>query len=268
MGAVYELWDELAAFPAKTPDAALVHLLETLVKWTGAENAQWVAAVRVMRGAAVKHDPMRGWRLRAEHLLVPNPDFMNKPIAWLFDRSKRLDPAALDPDLHIGMPTRTLVAGAGKFQIHRLRDGWIDFAAFQRTNHYQCHYREIGITDRIWASFPLNADTESVFVFDRYRTRRRFSERDAALIGVALRGIREFHRRLFLGHGLLIGEAPLTPLQRKVIRGLLTEMSEKELAQEMGQQPRTLHKYITTLYARFGVPGRAGLMAMWLGHRS
>lgn len=266
MQAVYGLWDELAAFPAKKTDAALVRLLETLVEWTGADNAQWLAAVRVLRGAAAKHDPLQGWRLRAEHLLVPNEDFLNKPIAWLFERSKRLDPSTLDPDLHVGMPNRALVAGAGKFQVHRLRDGWIDFAAFQRTDHYRCHFQEIGITDRIWVGFPLNADTQSAFVFDLYRTRRRFSERDAALVGAALRGIREFHRRLFLGHGLLIGDAPLTPLQRKIVRGLLTNVSEKELAQELEQQPRTLHKYITSLYARFNVKGRTGLMAMWLGH--
>ena len=264
--AVYRLWDELASIQGESPDAALIHLLETLAKWTGAGNAQWFGAVRVVRGAAAKHDPMRGWRLRAEHLLVSNEAFINKPISWLFERNKRRDLSTFDLDLYIGMATRTLVANAGKFQVHRLRDGWIDFEAFRRTAHFRCHYEEIGITDRIWVFFPLNADTESGFVFDRCHTRRRFSERDAALVGMVLRGIREFHRRLFLGHGLHIGDNPLTPLQRRIVRGLLTEKSEKEIAAEMGQQPRTLHKYITSLYARFGVKGRAGLMSMWLGH--
>lgn len=156
-----------------------------------------------------------------------------------------------------------MVEGAGRFQIHRLRDGWVDFDLFRRSEHFHYHYEKQGITDRIWVSFPLNADAESMFLIDRRRG--RFSDRDALVARTVLRGIRGFHRRLFLDRGLLMGEVPLTPLQRRIVRGLLSGISEKEIAAATGQKPATMHSYVTSLYTRFGVKSRPALMALWLG---
>jgi len=260
MEAIYRLWDELGAFPAEQTDQALLHLMEFLSKWSGADNVQWFAVVRVNQGAAAKDDPMRGWRLRASRLLVPYGEEYLKLIAWIFERNKYFD-----DDIHIGMTTRAMVESAGKFRIHRLRDGWVDFDTFRQTEHFHYHYEKQGITDRIWISFPLNADAESMFLLDLHQRRRRFSAQQATLVGTVLRGIRSFQRRLFLDHGLLVGATQLTSLQRRIVRGLLTEMTEKELAVSLGQQPRTMHQYVTALYSRFGVKSRAGLMSLWLG---
>jgi DNA-binding CsgD family transcriptional regulator len=52
---------------------------------------------------------------------------------------------------------------------------------------------------------------------------------------------------------------------RRIVGKLLTGLSEKEIAASLNQSVSTTHKHITTIYARFGVNGRAALMALWLG---
>ena len=277
MQSVYALWDELGAFPAGETDAALRHLFGWLATQVGADNVIWIGAVRLLRGAAAKDDPFAGWRLRTRQTMHPdNPEY-RKLIASYYDiehyrkggGSRIEGRSRVRALLHSGMTGRTMFAQAGRFRVHRLRDGWIDYAAFEKTEHYDVYYRRQGIADRMHAGFPLNADAESIFMIDRYKagrgSRKAFTDREKALVEMVLRGVRELHRRLFLERGLLMGEVPLTLLQQRVLRGLLTKMTEKELAREMGQQPRTLHKYVTSLYARYGVQSRAGLMAMWLG---
>ena len=52
-----------------------------------------------------------------------------------------------------------------------------------------------------------------------------------------------------LHHGLLIARAPLTPMERRLLAITLA----------------TTHTYITSLFHKFGVSGRSGLTALWLG---
>jgi len=152
------------------------------------------------------------------------------------------------------MDRRDSVAGAGRFRVHRIRDGWIDFAAFRRTAHYQLHYRDAGICDRILIGFPVGRRHKSFFLIDRFQKpgaprRRRFSLREATLAGQAVRGVPELHRRMFLGCGLLAGDKLLSLMEQRILRGLLGCLSEKAVAAATGQKPATLHKYVTTLYA-------------------
>jgi DNA-binding CsgD family transcriptional regulator len=256
---VYQLWDELSQFPPSKTDEALTHLAQGLAKFLRADNVRWLGAVRVHRGAAARADGLLGWRLRASYNLVPDPAAYQKLIAWWFQRSNKID-----PDFQIGLATHAIVAGAGKFRVHRMRDGWIPFAKFSRSEHYKLHYTELGITDRMWVSVPLNADAESIILLDRTRT-PHFSKSDVALATTLLRGIRGLHRQLFLNAGLLIADAPLSPTARRILHKLLTGLSEKEIATAVGQPATTTHKYITTIYERFGVKSRAALMALWLG---
>lgn len=260
MDAVGALWDKVSLFPADESDAALVFLARSLKKLLKAENVKWLAAVRVLSGAKAREDILLGWRLRASYDLVPDPPAYQKMIAWWFRRGTEIS-----PDFQIGLATHAMVASAGKFRTHRLRDGWIPFAKFRRTEHYRLHYTELGITDRMWVSFPLNADTESVFLIDRVDNSRRFTKRDEALASTVLRGLRSFHLRLVLHRGLQVGGTELSPMTRRVVGKLLTGLSEKEIAVALNQSVSTTHKHITTIYKLFGVNGRAALMALWLG---
>jgi DNA-binding CsgD family transcriptional regulator len=257
MEGVYALWDSLDRFPAEKTDEALVHLAKGLRKLLKADNVKWHAAVRVL---PAKRDPLSGWRLRAHYDLVPHPPAYQKLTATIYKGRDRLDPGFL-----IGLATLAVIAGSGKFRLHRMRDGFIPFAEFRKSEHYRLHYTELGIGDRMWLSFPLNKDTESVFLIDRGPSAPRFSEKEAFLAETCIRGIRGFHRQLFLSRGLLIGETPLSPVSRRIVGKLLTGMSEKEIALSVGQSVSTTHNYIKSIYSQFGVNSRAALMAVWLG---
>jgi DNA-binding CsgD family transcriptional regulator len=258
MDAVYALWDELQRFPPSETDQALVHLAQGLARLLHADNVRWLGAVRVHKDAP-RQDGLCGWRLRASYNLVPDPQSYQDLIAWWFQRNNKVD-----PDFQIGLATYAVIAGAGKFQAHRMRDGWIPYAKFRRSDHYRLHYTELGITDRMWLSVPLNADTESIILLDR-TSAPHFTKSDVILATTVLRGIGRLHRQLFLNAGLLIADNPLSPTTRRIVSRLLTGMAEKEIAAAMGQSLPTTHQHIKTIYERFGVKSRAALMAVWLG---
>ena len=248
------LWDGLADFPAGEMDAALAHLMKSMCGWLRAENAFWIGGVRMASGAAGRRDAMRGWRARVVRYLHVTPQ--NTQLTQRGIREQDVDP---------GYTTRAVVSRAGKFRVHRLRDGFVDFAALRRTAHYRAFYADPGIVDRMWVVLPVNGDTESYMMFDHIGSRRRFSAADAALAGVALRGIKWFHRQLLLSHGLLVAQAPLSAAQRRVLLQLLTGKPEKSIAAGLRLTPGTVHQYAVELYRKYGVKGRTGLMALWLG---
>jgi DNA-binding CsgD family transcriptional regulator len=259
MEAIYLLWEQMDRFPAGETDRALLHLARNLKKLLNASNVKWMAAVRIIRGAKAKKDALLGWRMRGRYSLIPISEKYQKLIESMFQRDK------VDSISRVGITSNVLMQGAGKIQVHRLRDGWVPFREFERSEHFRIHYTDLGITDRIWVSIPLNADTESIFLIDRSRNEPRFTKREAFLAAAVLRGISGFHRRLFLSRGLLIGDKSLSPVFQRIVQKLLTGMSEREIAVAMDQSISTTHKYIQTIYQRFGVNGRAALMSIWLG---
>lgn len=250
---IYQLWDDLADMPAANIDHGLEHLMRVMCEWLRADNAVWVGAVRMARGQRAARDPLNGWRARARHVLLANPTL---------DRSAQQ--ATRDLDSAPGMSTVALTRAAGEFRVHRLRDGFVDLAAFRRTAQFRRNYRDSGVSDRLFAVVPVNADAESYMLFDIYRSRRRFSERDAALAGEAMRGLKWFHRSLMLSHGLPLAARPLTPTQHRLLRLLLGGEMESVVAEKMGLTRATTHTYVTTLYRQFGVNSRAALAALWL----
>lgn len=260
MESVFGLWDELESFPVDRGDDALSHLADRLRILLRADNIKWLGVIRVLRGIAAKRDDLSGWRIRSSYDLFPDPPHYRKLTACWFRRDNRMDPGFL-----YGHATLEMIKGMGKFQSHRMRDGWIPFEEFQNSKHYRIHYTDLNISDRIWLSVPLNADSESVFLIDRHGDSPHFTRGEEILAATILRGIRRFHCRLFLERGLFIGEHELSPVSRRILQKLLTGMSEKEIAQALNQTPATTHKYIKTIYHRFGVNGRPGLMALWLG---
>jgi DNA-binding CsgD family transcriptional regulator len=275
--ALHVLWRGIAAYSAAETDEALRHLMKWIAQAIDADNVIWIGGVRVLRGAAAKKDPFMGWRLRAREALRPDPPAYQRQLAAYYDREHygKLTPTYYDrsheahDEAHIGLDSRATMSTTGRFRVFRQRDGWFDFAAFRRTLHYKLYYLDSGIVDRILVGFPISPGRESFLLIDRFQKpggprRRHFSKREAELAGSAARGLPELHRRLFLDTGLMMGDKVLSPTERQILRGLLTGQSEKELAIAMGQKPATLHKYVTALYARYGVSSRAAFMALWL----
>jgi len=276
-GSLCDLWPRLAAFPASRTDEALRELMEWIAREIDADNVIWIGAVRVLGGAAAKKDPFFGWRLRERLPLLPDPEPYRRALKDYYDPEHygKLTPtyrsrSHADKMDHVGMTGRASLAGAGSFRVHRLRDkGWIDFKAWKRTLNYRIYYQEPGIIDRITIGFPVTDRCESFFLIDRFQRkgaprRRPFTRREADAAGLAVRSAPGLHRRLFLGNGLIAGDKPFSPAQRRVLGGLLDGFTEKEIAAAAGQTAGTTHQYVKALYARYGVTSRAALMAQWL----
>ncbi len=276
--ATFALWQRIAKFPASNTDGALRHLQEWIAETFGADNVIWVGGVRALSGEAAAADAFLGWRLRERVALRPDPAPYRKQLAEYYDIEHygKLTPTYYErsheakKEDHVGMDSRALMAGCGGFRVVRIRDdNFVNFSIFKETSHYKRYYRDGGIEDRVAIGFPITATRESFFMIDRFQEtkprRRHFSLREATQIGDAVRGLPELHRRLFLGSGLLMTDKPLSPVERQILQGLLTSQSEKEIAASLVQKLPTLHKYVTGLYALYGVNSRQGLMSLWLG---
>jgi len=252
----YSLWDEMGAFPTARAEDALTHLMQSLACTIDADDVVWVGAARIKSGAASRNDSQLGWRALALRRWKPDPlalQISNKALR--------------EQDTDFSLTTRALAASAGTFRVNRLRDGFVDFQAFRRTPHYRVFYEQAGLSDRMFVGMPVNRDAECFLLFDRFRRTKRFSRRDAAYVAHALRGLRWFQRELLLSRGLLLAGEPLSAMEQRIVSLLLTEKSEKEIAAELGHSPATTHKYITGILRKFGVSGRLGLLALWLGRQ-
>lgn len=262
MKVVYDLWDSLDQLSAHG-DQPLIHLAERLRELLAADNITWLAAVRVLPKSQARKDQLRGWRLRASYCLKPSFSEHQKLPSSRYYQDKRLDEGYLVDHATLAIFKKF---GCGTVQAYRLRDGWIPFAEFRQSDHFRIHYKAQGITDRIWISIPINPDAESLFLIDRHHGAPHFSKGDLILASTILRGIRGFHRRNLLNHGLLIANEPMSPASRRIIPKLLTGMSEKEIAAAVNQSVATTHKYIKAIYSQFGVNSRAAFMSLWLGN--
>lgn len=248
--AVARLWDDLADYDAVQTAAACRHLMARLVAMVDARNAGWIGA---MRTGDDPGDPLRGWRIGAVEYLDDDPLNM-AAVAAMKSRwaAREVDPLSL----------HSLKGAGAAFRVFTLRRA-MDAAWFER-DYYKVMYEGRGIFDALFALFPVNEDAESCVVLHAGASRAPFGESDIALASRVLRGVKWFHRRLMLAHGLLIASSPLTPAERRVVAELLTEATEKEIARRLDLAPSTVHQYVTGLYRKFGVKGRAGLMSLWL----
>ncbi len=249
----HQLWDELADFSAARADEALRHLMQTMAGWLHAHDLVWVGAARLMQGAPARRDLQHGWRGLAVRHYKTTPQALAQ--SHVIAREQDKSPA---------LTTIALTAHMGRFRIHRLRDGFVDFDAFRRTAHYRMVYEEQGIRDRMWVAVPINADAESFLLVDRDKSHRLFSAHDAEWVAYTMRGLKWFHRELLLSHGLLLAGRPLTLTERRILHLLLTDRTEAEIAAHIGQSPHTTHGYVKEILRKYGVRGRTGLMALWL----
>lgn len=251
---IYRLWDELADFGSDATNEALMHCMHTICGWIGAQNACWIGAVRIAAKGEAASDPASGWRIGR---VIP----LNAELVKLEHlQASRQPPHAFDP----GDAAAAVISGAGQFRIYSLGTGGADLEAFAETEYYDRFYRQPGVSDRIWVAFPINVDAESYFVFDTYEEERRFGRHELYMAAETLRGIKWFHRQQLLSHGLHINDAPLTQAERRVLAGLLSGASEKVIAHRLNLTQGTVHQYVTSVYRKFGVRGRAEFMALWL----
>lgn len=246
---IYRVWDELAAFEAAQSDLALLHLLQSVGDIVGAQNSYWFGAVRISDAPG---DPLLGWRPRGIRYLNPLPDdgtFTRK-------RLQSIDRGAVDES------TVAHARLAGTYRACRLCDlvsaDWFESETYRG-------YLGRGVHDSLVVGTPVSAMAEGYYGFLRMRAGDPFTEAERDLALYAMRGLTWFHRQVLLAHGLLIARSPLTPLERRVLSLLLTDQPEKHIASELGVSPSSLHTYVRDVVRKFGVSGRKGLIALWLG---
>jgi DNA-binding CsgD family transcriptional regulator len=246
------LWDELADANAAQTNEALNRLMRGLCELVGAQNATWIGAVRM--DDALPADPVRGWRPRLIRHLYPNQPF---------DAAAREQARDLETG-YVDVSTVRNVSFAGRFRTHLLAE--LVPASWFEGDYYRVYYAGLNHHDAIWAGVPISEDAESYFGLYRGAGQERFTGADRDAVGHALRALRWFLRQHMLGEGLLVAAAPLTPVERAVLQGLLTGVPEKQIAQRLGRSYHTTHEYVIRIFRKYGVTNRTTLMALWLGH--
>jgi len=248
------IWDKLADFDATRTEEAQLFLMRELKRLVGADDAVWVGVVRMAYGEAARRDHQLGWRGRAV-LHLEWTDLKREVVAAAMKAQER-DGGV---DSSIEMAKR-----AGVFRTLVLRE-LHDMKVFVHSEHYKSCFIPFDITDRLWCVFPVNEDCEVAYILDRFGDRPGFTEQDKQAVATVLRPIKWFHRETMLAHGVMLGDKRLTPRERSLCSRLLGKQTEKEIAQSLGLTLSTTRGYIKALYAKVGVQGRAGLMALWLG---
>ncbi len=222
---IHTLWDELARYPATQADEACRHLLRTVSDWIGATHAAWLGSVRVLDGADSETDPLFGWRVKSIQFEPPLPKIILAAARMLLARNGR------DP----GMTVVAMARHSGSFRVNRLHDGFIDFEAFRKTDHYAQHYRRFKVNDRLWIGCPVSPMAESFVVFDKRRPGQFFTDEQAELAATVMRGLTWLQLSLLLHHGIGLTTSPLTAMERRVLRLLLTDRTEKQIAEALNQ---------------------------------
>jgi DNA-binding CsgD family transcriptional regulator len=215
----------------------------------GAENAYWFGAVRLTESTT---DPLFGWRPRSIQYLTPLPN----DTTFTRDRVRSLDRGGIDE------ATVAQARLAGTYRANRLCD--LVSPEWFKGDFYQ-GYVGRGVHDSLVVGVPVSNMAEGYYGFLRMRPDQPFTESERDLAFYAMRGLAWFHRRVLLSHGWLIARAPLTPIERRVLALLLTDASEKAIAAELELSPSSLHTYVRDVFRKFGVSGRRGLAAVWLG---
>lgn len=251
---VHRLWDSLADFPVSETDEALSHLMDGIAEMIGAGNAYWLGYIRLH--SVDPADPLKGLRPCANRYLRPAP---------IHDEAYRAQMGKWNRQ-QVNEGYVRAARDVGQFRSFRLRK--VMRPGYFEEEFYQTFHASRGFHDQCIVFFPVNEDYESMFNFQRVGVKKDFTAGEEAIAVYALRGLRWFHRQVALNYGLLIAEAPLSPAQRLIARLLLTERSEKQIAEETGMTAGMAHKRITEIYRKFGVNSRAGLMAVWLGQKA
>ena len=248
---IHTMWDELADFDAARADEALTYLMTSLCRIVDAQNALWIGAVRM--DANLLGDPAHGWRPRATRFLKPSK-LLDSNVK---EQARKLEKGSLDET------TIRNIALAGSFRVNR----FVDLASEEwfESAHYQAYFRNVGREDGVWAGIPVNDDAETYFGFFRDGNHPRFTPEERDLIGHALRGLKWFYRQYMLSHGLAVAKSPISPKEREVLGGLLSGLTEKQIAISCNHSLNTTHTYISSIYRKFGVSSRGALMSLWLG---
>ncbi|MEJ2267103.1 MAG: helix-turn-helix transcriptional regulator [Anaerolineales bacterium] len=246
------LWDKLADSRASNSDEALEYLLTELTELLNAQHAFWMGTTRL--GELDSRDPAGGWRPRA----LMHQQKTAEREAVVKEHTRRIESGRVDPTIIENL------RHAGTFRINIKHEiappGWYE------SEFHDTFYKPHKIVDFIYGVMPISTDVESWIGLERSGDAQSFfGEDDRELLDYVLRPTKWFHHQVMLHHGVWLADEPLRQSERRVLKKLLTPMTEQEIAESLSLSPSTVHTYVVRICRKFGVRGRGGLTALWLG---
>jgi DNA-binding CsgD family transcriptional regulator len=251
--AVQNLWSELSAFAASKPDDAMAWLLAGITRIIGCTNITWIEASR--ESGERTDDPLGGWRPYSQKSLQQPDEDRKRRAAVMYYMNK----GVFDP-LTVGV-----TAGAGVTRAY-LRKELVDDRTWLQSWLYNEVLRPSHVSEMLVGAQAVTPSRESYICMDRGATDMPFRARERNLLQLILSGCPALHREVLHAGGRGGKSATLSARERQVLRLLLTDLSEKEIAGKLGIGWRTTHEYTVSILRKFGVRGRIGLMALWLRH--
>jgi DNA-binding CsgD family transcriptional regulator len=142
----------------------------------------------------------------------------------------------------------------------------INVDQWQRSESYQRFHRAMDMEPGILSMCPLRI--RGVPSHHTLSVRRCVNERSFSLRDVRVLDCLHHEIAPDIGRHLAAADEPsasqLSPRMQETLRCLLDGLSEKQIADQLSISRTTVHEYVTGLYRRFGVNGRAELMARWI----
>lgn len=121
----------------------------------------------------------------------------------------------------------------------------------------------MGVDDTMGGVVPLSSSREGLLAVTRPLHDRAFSATDCSNLHRLQRASAWIHDQLSR-HARGQRDVRLPQRHQRVLDGLLSGASERNIATALGLSPRTIHKYVEQVYRAFEVSSRAELMARWL----
>ena len=128
--------------------------------------------------------------------------------------------------------------------------------AFRSSGLYNEYYRRIGIDHAV--AVPLFVDKGLLVSFVLNRIGRDFSDRECALLDLVRGPLSAFYRhaqsRTRESHGF--AALPITAREREVLTWLAAGKTDREIADILNANPRTIQKHLQHIYEKLGVETR------------
>jgi DNA-binding CsgD family transcriptional regulator len=141
----------------------------------------------------------------------------------------------------------------------QLLDQLVDARAWRRSDFYQHFMRPVGIDHGLYGARRIDESTCDVVVCWRETKDRPFDEENQSELELLVLEFGHLWRQQSRAEPW---PGPLAPRFRRAFDLLLTGMSEKQIAAELGLTWSSLHSYVKELYRMLQVSSRAELMAL------
>jgi DNA-binding CsgD family transcriptional regulator len=143
-------------------------------------------------------------------------------------------------------------------------DELVEERVWRRSSFFQHFMRPAGVDHGLYAAIRVNDSECDVMGCWREIKDRPFDEEDKAEVELLFYEFAHLWRRRTRDEAW---PGPLSPRFRRTFDLLLTGLSEKQIADQLGLTPGSLHQYVTMLYKKLGTSSRAELMARAIKHR-